>query len=566
MDAKERKIDELLGALTLEEKVGQMFVFGFNSPFADPVVEDLVDRYNVAGLRTSPYLRRFKRYLPEGSPGIDNVKRPPQLGEKLWDEDTPTYHVRASEYARTLAGLRARSRSRKHGIPIHFVVDYEAGSGSNYEPAGMLELPCQMGFGWLGDTELLQRATEAVGRQLRAIGFDQSNCPVLGVNQNPMNTGISIRSYSPDPQVVTDCARAALAGYDRAGFIAAAKHFPGGGVSEVDAHYGVSTVPLSREELDDVLLHPYRTLIKEGRIRAIMLAHKVYPALDPSEEISTVSRPIVTGVLREELGYQGVITTDSMTMGGLMARHSVQEACVLAIQAGVDVLLLKDDNVLRFEALDALTSAVRDGRIPEARLDESLRRVWSLKWDYGLFEGDGAVDPDEVEAFLGRDEFRAVNTECAQRILHVVRRAEGVVPLDPEQQVLVLDQRTPQQLRVNDARNHPGMFWQEMLRHSRNVTYVDYSSKDPHAVDDLVEALAPQVDAVVVTANFDRAGSEDTLSWLAGLKRFGKPVIEITNNPYPLLVPEEMETVLCTYALMRANLAAAADWLYGQAG
>ena len=214
MSGKKQTIDTLLGALTPEEKAGQLMVLGLNGTLSDPETELLIDKYCISGLRTSPYIRKFVRYLPDGAPGLQNVLRPPKLTEKLWEETFPAPYLRASEYAELLNRLRQRAMERKHGIPLHMAMDYESGEGSNYVPPGLLTLPSSMGMARNRDLDLIRRAYAAVGRQLEAIGIDHVHSPVVDVNTNPLNPEVSTRSFDPDPQVVTDCARAALQGVD----------------------------------------------------------------------------------------------------------------------------------------------------------------------------------------------------------------------------------------------------------------------------------------------------------------------------------------------------------------
>ena len=562
MDHKAEKIDHLLGALTLEEKVGQIFLFGLSGPAPGPDVEEFAGKYNIGGFLGSPYMRRFKRYLPAGSLGLKNVLRPPRLLEKMWDENVPPFHARASEYAEMLNDLRRRALERKHGIPLYITLDYESGEGSSFLPPGLVDFPSHRGFGRLGDADLIRRAAHAAGRQITAMGFNQNYSPVVDVNRNPMNTGIGTRSYGPEPELVAECARAELAGYREAGLIGTLKHFPGCGVSEPDAHYGIGAVPLSRAEMDDILLAPYKALCPEGIVPSVMIAHISYPALDPSGEVATVSKPIITGVLREEIGFDGVVTTDSITMGGLMAKYIVTEAAVRAIEAGVDVVMLKDDNALRYEALAAVADAVRSGRLTEERINQSLRRIWSLLWDYGLFENGGVVETAGLDEFLLRDEFRAIGREAAERLLHVMRQADGALPLTSKQKVLLIDRITSAQLAANHSWQHPGMLHEFMRRYSNNVTCVDYRPDTLAAATETVNVLAPQADVLVVTANFSRAVKEATKPWIADLKRFGKPVILATNNPQPLIVPDEVETVICTYSNLRTSSEALARFLY----
>ena len=480
----------------------------------------------------------------------------------MWDEKLPAPYLRASEYAGLLNRLRQRALDRKHGIPLHTAIDYESGSGSNYVPPGLLTLPGAMGFGHARDLELVRRAYAAVGRQLKAIGFDHVHGPVVDVNTNPKNPEINTRSFDPDPQVVTDCARAALQGWKEAGMIATLKHYPGRGETATDSHFGLTAIKMDKETFYRIHLAPYVKLCAEKVVPAVMPAHSIYPMLDPTEEIATVSKRIITGILREELGFNGVITTDSMTMGGLMAKYTVGEAVIRAIEAGVDLVLLKDDNSLRYEAHQALTDAIRSGRLGETRVAQSLRRIWSLKWDYGLFKNGGIVKTKGLDERLYDPALHAVGTEAAERVIHVLRDRQRALPLRRDQKILLVDRVIDTQLVTNDYWNHPAMFWEFMLQQNPNVSYIDYTPKTIPATAKIIEQVAPQADAIVVTGLYSRNQTEDVSQFLVGLKRFGKPVVMVSTNPYPQAVPGEMDTVVMSYSLMRSGLLAVSRFLF----
>ncbi|MDD5677595.1 MAG: glycoside hydrolase family 3 N-terminal domain-containing protein [Kiritimatiellae bacterium] len=563
MKAKAKTIDALLGKLTPEQKAGQLMVLGLNGTMSDPETENFIDNYYIGGLRLSPYIRKFIRYLPDGSPGVQNVLRPPLLSEKLWDENLLPPSVRASEYADLLNRLRRRANNRKHFIPIHTAFDYESGEGSNFIPPGMLTLPSPMGLGRLHDLNLIRRCYATVGRQLKAIGIDHVHGPVVDVNTNPLNPEVSTRSFSPDAEVVTDCARAALQGWKMAGIIATLKHYPGRGASASDSHFGLSAIAMDKAAFYRQHVAPYVTLCAEKVVPAVMPAHSIYPALDPTGEIATVSKPIITGILREELGFDGIITTDSMTMGGLMAKYTVGEAVVKAIEAGVDLVLLKDDNSLRYEAHKTLADAIRSGRISETRVNESLRRIWSVKWDYGLFADGGIVKTKGLDARMFKPADRKVGTEAARRVINLMRDKPGVLPFRKEQKVLVVDRITQTQKFTNDYWNHPAMLWEFMLEQSPNVSYIDYQDQTIPATNKVLDQVAGKVDVIVVTGAYNRNLPADSKSFLTSLKRFGKPVILVSNNPYELIVPQEIDTVIVSYSLLHDGLRAVSRFLYG---
>jgi len=556
-------IERLLKELSIEEKIAQLMVLGLTGTFVEPELVEFIDRYGLGGLRLSPHLaRKFVRYLPDGSPGIKNVVRKPSLREKIFDSSVPPMHVTAKEYAEMLNVLRKKAFQRRK-IPMHTVIDCEFGGG-DFTPKGMMSLPAPMGFGNLGDLDLIRRSFAALGRQLKAIGIDWIHSPVVDVNVNRNNPEIYIRSYGENAKVVTDCARATLQGLKDSGVIGCLKHYPGRGGASEDAHFGISAINLSKDDMRNTHIEPYAVLAKENLIPSVMPAHSVYPSLDDSGEIATVSPKIITGILREKLGYDGVITTDSMTMGGLMAKYSVGEACIKAIEAGVDLLLLKDENVLRHELLESLASAVKSGRISEKRIDKSLHRIWTLKWNYGLFENGGIVDSDQTEAIIQGEEFKIIGREAAQKVIHIKRDNDKLLPLSRDKSILIMDRVIFSQLSRNDSWNHPAMFWEFMLKQTSNVAYVDYQPKSREQAKKAATEMMEQIDYIVVTAHFDRNDHDHAdKEFLKSLKKFDKPIILVSSNPYEeLLIPEDIGTVIVTYGLMRESLEAVSEFLF----
>jgi beta-N-acetylhexosaminidase len=561
---KEQTIEKHLDLLSIEEKVAQLMVLGLTGTFVEPELIRFIEKYGLGGLRLSPHLaRKFVRYLPDGSPGFKNVNRAPSLQEKIFDNSIPPMRITAKEYAEILNDLRKKAFERTKGLPLHMVADFES-DGGDFTPPGMISAPAAMGFGDLGDTDLIKRILSAVGRQIKAVGIDWIHSPVADVNVNRNNPEIYTRSYSEDTDKATNCIRAALEGLKEAGVIACLKHFPGRGGSDKDAHFGLCSIDLSKEEMMQNHIKPYAILAKEKMITSIMPAHTVFPSLDDSGEVATVSPKIISGILREELGYDGVITTDSMTMGGLMAKYSVGEACVRAIEAGIDLLLLKDENVLRYELLESLVNAIKSGRISEKRIDQSLRRIWSLKWDYGLFENGGIVDASQTEATLQKDEFKKTGKEAAQKVIRVKRDDEKLLPLDPAKNILLIDKVIFSQISRNDSWNHPGMMWKFMLRHSPNISYVDYQTGNQEKAKAAAEKIIDQIDCIVVTAHFNRGEhvNEDK-KFISELKKYGKPIVMVSSNPYEeLLIPEDIGTVVVSYSLMRESLEAVSEFLF----
>jgi beta-N-acetylhexosaminidase len=395
--------------MTLERKVGQLFVtyaYGDRAVAPDPVdvaanraahgVDDaatLVRRYHLGGV----IYFRWSR----------NLADPAQI-------------------AALSNGLQ-----RSATIPLLVGTDQEHGSVTRIgAPATVLPGNMALGAGPQAEADT-RAAADIAGRELRAMGVNQTYAPDADVNTEPANPVIGVRSFGSDPESVARLTRAAVAGYQDAGVAATAKHFPGHGDTEVDSHTGLPVIGRSLDEWRRLDLPPFRAAVDAG-VDSIMTAHIVVPALDPSGDPATLSRPIITGLLRGELGYDGVVVTDSLLMAGVRHRYADDRVPVLALAAGVDQLLMPPDLDLAYHAVLA---AVRDGELTEARIDASVLRILRLKEVRGLL-----ADPyvDEPPAGVGVPEHLATAQAIADRTVTLIRNDDALLPLvGVERRILV---------------------------------------------------------------------------------------------------------------------------------
>jgi len=561
--------------MTLEQKIGQMLALGFSGTYPHPDILRMIEQYHVAGFRVTPGSRKFVRELKPGSAGESRVRRAPEPDERVYGARIAAPNVSPREYARTLNTLRQRALDTGAHIPLYFALDFEGNQSIDYYTLGMFGFPHPMGIAQSGDPTLARRVARAMGAQLNAVGINWIHSPVLDVNTDPRNPEINTRSYSPDPQIVAEYARQSLLGFNDVNIVATGKHFPGRGQSAQDAHYDVNVIDESRERMDAVHLAPYRALIQAG-LPAIMLAHSAFPALDPSGEVATISRPIVTGILREELGFDGVVMTDSFTMGGLANRYEIPDAAVRAIEAGVDLILLKDENALRGEVYRGLLNAVRAKRLSEERVEQAVRRMLSVKARVGLLDGNcGIVDLTRVEQKLFDPEHARVAVETAEKSVVVLRQQEKVLPIKPGTRVLVVEQVNALHRRLNDAAAHPGALYHALLERCVNAIYTDFDAASFEDAWQFAQARAADVDVIVHTGYYERASANIAGAGAAGSKtlmlehheRFltlGKPTVFVTNSPYPYIVSPKMLTVVVNFSSFAVSMRVAARVLCGE--
>jgi beta-N-acetylhexosaminidase len=382
-------IERILAAMTLEQKIGQCVVIGMSGTRITNDLREAVVRYHAGGLRLSPFARIF-RYFSDDKAAQKSLGAGyrPSL-EKIAGEGLPPY-ASPEDYVHTLNELRALAAARSPSIPLHMVIDQEGDTSKDLSRGGVVQFPSNLGLAAARDTDLTYRVSRAIGKQLKASGIDMIHSPVVDVNINPDNPEIGRRAFGDDPELVAEQAIAMMKGFQAEGIIAAAKHFPGRGDSATDAHHACPLLDVDRSRLDAVELLPYRRLIEAG-LDSVMVAHCIYPALDT--EIATVSRRIVQGLLRKELGFQGLITSDSMTMGALIDKFGVGESCARALAAGIDVVLMKAENQWRGETFHTIRQWVEDGRIAASELDDKVRRSTEHEGKVRALRKDGHGRP-----------------------------------------------------------------------------------------------------------------------------------------------------------------------------
>ena len=283
----------------------------------------------------------------------------------------------AAEMRATAAALQARAAAR--GLPPLFVtIDQEGGRISRLKPPRFQAHPAAKVLGDTRRPENARAAARAIAEELKSVGVNWDFAPVLDVNNNPKNPVIGDRSYGDDPARVAAMGAAAVRGFqDDAGMPACGKHFPGHGDTEVDSHFSLPTIRHDRTRLDAVELAPFRAAIAAG-LAGIMTSHILFSALD-AKLPATLSPAILTGLLRGELGFEGLIITDCLEMKGVADHWGSAEAAVLALEAGADMLLCCHTLETQFAIRDAVYDAVRNGRITEIRIEESLARIAAAK-------------------------------------------------------------------------------------------------------------------------------------------------------------------------------------------
>jgi len=363
-----------LAALSLDQQVGQIFFIGF-----DPAAGD--------------------------GPGIERLIREQSFGNVILFKRNLSDPLQAAQQANRLQSWAREAL----GVPLLIGVDQEGGRINRIE-RGVTVMPSALYLGLYCSPEQVREVGRIAGVELRAMGFNVSFAPVCDVDSNPRNPIIHAlrRSFSSNPEEAALLARAYLEGLQQAGVLGVAKHFPGHGDTDVDSHVGLPIVNASLDLLRKRELVPFRRLIEGGGLRMVMTAHVQYAALATAEyEPATLSRPIVSGLLREELGFDGVVVCDDLEMGAVTGRLGAGETALAALEAGCDMLVFCRAPQWQIEAREAVLSALRTGRLPAERVRASALRVLELKQRQGLFGDWGMVDPLATGRLVGTPQHRA---------------------------------------------------------------------------------------------------------------------------------------------------------------
>jgi beta-N-acetylhexosaminidase len=420
---------------------------------------------------------------------------------------------------------------RASNLPLLIHSDLECGPGTKFDGSTILTWP--MGVAQSRSLELAYDWGTITAKEARAIGIHLINSPVLDVNINAANPVINVRSFGDDAGLVTSMGTAFYRGLNDHGLIGAAKHFPGHGDVAVDSHSRMPTIFANRDRLDSIEFHPYKTVIPEG-LKSIMTAHISIPALDPTPGLpATLSKIIMTDILREELGFKGLLITDAFDMGGILGSGTFEEAATRSILAGNDIVLLWSDP--RFEkVVPYLLNAVKEGRISQAHLNRSVRRNLEMKARLGLIESK-YVSVDEVLTKVATHEHLEKAREIYERSVVLVKNEDDLLPLK-EKSISVMS--------INDDNGHPDIgdtFISEMK--SRGNIVFEWSADPGTAIEDLSAAKEDAQKAEVIVIGLfarimARRGSADMIhehiiQFLNELTKEDTPVFVVSfGSPY----------------------------------
>ena len=482
---------------------------------------------------------------------LDLLHRVPLAGVTLFR----ALNARDPVQVRALTASLQAAAARTGQPPLLICADQEG--GQLIAIPGTTPFPGNMALGAIRSPDLARKVGRATGRELAALGVNVNYAPSCDVNSNPRNPVIGVRSFGEDPALVASLAAAMVEGIQSAGVAATAKHFPGHGDTASDSHYGTPVLNRDMKGLERVELPPFVAALEAG-VRLVMTAHIAVPALGGFDVPSTLSPVVLRGLLRERLGFVGVIVSDAMDMGAITQGHGLVIDAIAAA-AGVDLLLLIGDVPLVESVHIGLAQAMRRGLLSPEDVALSARRVLDLRRWLAVQEQPGL---DVVAC----EEHSALAYEVAARALTLVRDRDGLLPLrlDPATRIATVVPRTAD-LTPADTSSYETVSLAPALRRYHPAVDEHTMSLDPTSeeVASLHEHLAGYDAVIVCTINAgDHAGQAALVS---GLVEAGTKVVAAALRlPYDAAAYPSAPTVIATYSLQPPALEALAGALFGR--
>ncbi|MEP7358266.1 MAG: beta-N-acetylhexosaminidase [Anaerolineales bacterium] len=507
--------ERLLAGMTLAQTVGQLLIIGFDGPALSPELRAVIEQCYIGGVILS---------------GLNgNIEGPQQVAQLSVD---------------------LQQAAAATGQPGLFMsIDQEGGRVARLKEAqGFTELPSAMALAATGHVNNVRRAAQVFAREMKAVGLNVNFAPVLDVNVNPANPVIGTRAYGSDPQRVAQYGVAFLKGLQDEGVLAIGKHFPGHGDTDIDSHVALPSVPHGRARLEAVEFVPFRAAMAAG-VAGIMSAHVTFPAFDGGGVPATLSQTVLTGLLRDEWGYGGLLVTDSLEMGALSKSLGLSpaQAAAAALAAGADLLLFNHDHDQHRQAHALIVQKVQRGEIPLARLDQAVLRALRAKERFNLLS-PGLSDAALAASQVFRHEDRALADDLAAQSITLLRDDSRLLPLAAEAHPVVLE--------------IPALAGLGQLLGQAAI--ILNAQPSPAEIGEVVSRVGQGQPCIVGVADVTRSPGQIEL--VNALLRRGVPVVLVAaRDPYDLLAFPAAPTLLATYASPPPSLRALAAVLTGQA-
>lgn len=509
-----------LQTMTLDQKIGQLFMIRFNGDVMDDALRQIIEEKHIGGIIYFQYTGNL---------------------------DDP---VRAANLSNTLQACAIAA----DGIPLLLSLDQEGGRVTRI--TGGTDFPGNMALGASRAVDKAYLTGSVIGTEIRAIGANMDLAPVLDVNNNPDNPVIGVRSFGEQANLASQMGLAYSGGLRNSGVVATGKHFPGHGDTSVDSHTGLPIVTYDFETLDTVHGKPFRDAIAGG-LPAIMTAHIVVTCLD-SDRPATLSPAVINGYLRSNLGFDGVVMTDSMGMAGITSGYTIEQASVMAVQAGVDIMALPPD---LDRAINAIKAAVTSGDIPQSRIDESVARILRLKYRHGIFENP-YVNASAAADIVGCANHWTAELSAARAGVTLAQNTSSYLPLNlTSGQKLLLVTVQASETTTDAATRFAAIMTQKHANLESMAIVANPNSSQRQTVKTAASSAAV---VVVGTSRSQLTGCAGQATLVKELKAMGKPVVVVgLREPYELAVFPEVNAYVAAYNYRNCGFQAAADVIFG---
>ncbi|OAS20686.1 beta-N-acetylhexosaminidase [Paenibacillus oryzisoli] len=508
--------------MSLQEKIGQMLLCGFEGTEPSESLETLIAEQRIGGVI---YFAR-------------NVQNTEQIAE--------------------LSGNLQAIAERNGTLPLWISIDQEGGMVARITE-GVALMPGSMALAaGDGGPEGAYEAAFISGTELRTLGINLNFAPDLDVNNNPDNPVIGVRSFGESAEKVAQYGREAVRGFQDANVVATAKHFPGHGDTNTDSHLDLPTITHDEERIRAVELVPFIEAIKGG-VDAIMSSHIYFPALEPSKLPVTLSKTVLTGLLREELGFEGVIMTDCMEMNAIAEHYGTVAAAVMAVEAGADLVLISHRRDLQVGAIAAIEQAVREGRVAEAQIDASVRRLLALKARRGVI----AEQPRKEAALeVGTAAHCAVAARLSEASITLVKDEQMLLPL-PRVRTLVVTVAAAVSSGVDEAYAGAASLGAALDEHGLDVLDRVLPLAQVSELRAAVLAEAATAEQIVI-GTYNARFHPAQVALVRELQALGKPLVVVALRvPYDLLEFPDVATFVAAYESRPLALRSTARALLG---
>lgn len=447
-------------------------------------------------------------------------------------------------------------------IPLLIAADYEHGVSMRID--GATAFPNTMAIGAADDEKLTYELGKITAIESRAIGVHQNYAPVADVNNNPLNPIINVRSYGESPELVAKHSNAFLKGLQDYGMIATSKHFPGHGNTSIDSHLDLPVLKSTVEELNRIELYPFKENIKAA-VMSIMVGHLAVPSIEGDSGIpASLSKKIVTDLLKNQLRFNGLIVTDALNMHGITNYYSTAKATVEAIKAGHDCILFPDDPV---EAIDAIINAVKKGEIDENRLDYSVRKILMVKKWLGL-DKNRFVDLDKISSIVGSKEHLKIALDISRKSITLLINENNLLPLSQNPEIKYSHISIIDSKNENDGEHFRNLIKSRLPQVQSKKILLNSSDEDYN------EALekCKQSDIIILSIYLKVRSYQGTI-WLTekqtnlvkSILKLQKPVVMISHgNPYLLSEFPDVNAYLNNYGDTKFSEQAVAEALFGE--